>query len=81
METFWSALIAAGGAIIVCLINNGIQNNATRKLLEYRLKELEQKMEQYNESHNTITERVFTLEKDVAIIKERLSAQKGDDGK
>lgn len=74
METLWTALISAGGAVIVCLINNAVQNGSTRKLLEYRLKELEAKVDK----HNNLIERTFALEKAVAILEEKA---KGDDGK
>lgn len=74
METLWTALISAGGAILVCLINNIIQANSTRKMIEYRIGQLELKVDK----HNTLIERTYALEKDVAILKEKA---KGDDGK
>jgi hypothetical protein len=75
METLWNALISAGGAIIVCLINNIIQANSTRKMIEYRIGQLELKVDK----HNTLIERTYALEKDMAVLKERM--EKGDDGK
>ena len=74
METLWNALISAGGAILVCLINNIIQANSTRKMIEYRIGQLELKVDK----HNSLVERMFTVEKDVAILKEKV---KEDDGK
>ncbi len=74
METLWNALISAGGAILVCLINNIIQANSTRKMIEYRIGQLELKVDK----HNTLIERTYALEKDVAILKEKA---KGDDGR
>lgn len=59
-----SSLISAGSAILVCIITS-IFNN---KLIAYRLQELEKKMDK----HNSVIERVYTLEKSVAVIKERL---------
>lgn len=59
-----SSLISAGSAIVVCIITS-IFNN---KLIAYRLQELEKKMDK----HNSVIERVYTLEKSVAVIKERL---------
>lgn len=59
-----SSLISAGSAIVVCIITS-IFNN---KLIAYRLDELEKKMDK----HNSVIERVYTLEKSVAVIKERL---------
>ena len=50
-----SALIAAGAAILVCMINNHYQQDAIRKkhdetiaLIDYRLQQLEHKVELHN---------------------------------
>lgn len=59
-----SSLISAGSAIVVCIITS-IFNN---KLIAYRLQELEKKMDK----HNSVIERVYTLEKSVAVLKERM---------
>lgn len=86
METFWAALVSsllsAGAAIAVCLITGAQQAKATREankeswdLVNYRLDQIEQKQDK----HNSIIERTFLLEKDVAIIKEQI--RKGDDRK
>ena len=63
-------LISAASAIIVSVIT-AIYNN---KLIVYRLEQLEKKMDK----HNGVIERVYTLEREVAVINERLSE---DDGK
>ena len=65
-----SSLISAFSAIVVCIITS-IFNN---KLIAYRIQELEKKMDK----HNGVIERVYTLEREVAVINERLSE---DDGK
>ena len=65
-----SSLISAFSAIVVCIITS-IFNN---KLIAYRIQELEKKMGK----HNGVIERVYKLEKDVAVINEKLSE---DDGK
>lgn len=86
METFWAALVSsllsAGAAIAVCLITGAQQAKATREankeswdLVNYRLDQIEQKQDK----HNSIIERTFLLEKEVAIIKEQI--RKGDDRK
>lgn len=86
METFWAALVSsllsAGAAIAVCLITGAQQAKATREankeswdLVNYRLDQIEQKQDKYN----SIIERTFLLEKEVAIIKEQI--RKGDDRK
>lgn len=86
METFWAALISslisAGGAIVICVITTTRQAQVAReenkenwKLIEYRLDKIEAKQDK----HNSVIERTYALEKDMAVIKEKL--QKGDDGK
>lgn len=86
METFWAALISslisAGGAIIICVITTTRQAQVAReenkenwKLIEYRLDKIEAKQDK----HNSVIERTYALEKDVAVLKERM--EKGDDGK
>jgi hypothetical protein len=71
METFFAALVSAGSAVIVCLITNAMQSSATRKLLEYRLNQLEEKVDK----HNNIIERTYALEKAVAVLKERIERE------
>lgn len=86
METFWAALISslisAGGAIIICVITTTRQAQVAReenkenwKLIEYRLDKIEAKQDK----HNSVIERTYALEKDMAVVKEHL--KKGDDGK
>ena len=65
-----SSLISAFSAIVVCIITS-IFNN---KLIAYRIQELEKK----TDKHNGVIERVYKLEKEVAVINEKLSE---DDGK
>lgn len=55
-------------AIIVCLINNTFQNNEMKKLIEYRLTELETKVDK----HNNLIDRTYILEKSLAVHEERL---------
>lgn len=86
METFWAALISslisAGGAIVICVITTSRQAQVAReenkenwKLIEYRLDKIEAKQDK----HNSVIERTYALEREVAVIKERM--EKGDDGK
>lgn len=58
METVIAAAITAGVTLLVCLINNRTQNAQTRALIDYRLKELEKKVDK----HNNVVERTFVLE-------------------
>lgn len=63
-----SSLISAFSAIVVCIISS-IWNN---KLIAYRLEQLEKKMDK----HNSVIDRVYKLEKDVAVLFDHM-----DDGK
>lgn len=57
-------LISATSAIVVCIINNTYNNS----LIAYRIEQLEKKMDK----HNSIIDRVYQLEKDMAVVKEHL---------
>lgn len=57
-------------AILVCVVNNYYQNNKMTALIEYRLSELEKKVEK----HNKIIERTYNLERDTAVQEERIAA-------
>lgn len=58
METIIAAAISAAVTLTVCLINNRSQNNQTRALIDYRIKQLEQKQDK----HNGVIERMYILE-------------------
>ncbi len=64
METIISALISAGSAIAVCVINN----NRLVSLIEYRLEQLENKQDKYN----NVIERTYELEKSEAVFTEQM---------
>ena len=68
MESLFVALISGGVTLGVCLINNYYQSNATRKLLEYRLSELERKVDK----HNNLVERTYELEKGIKLQEEKI---------
>ena len=75
--TIISALISAGAAILVCIINNNVsRKEAERKheqniiLVTYRLEQLEQKVDR----HNQLVERTYELEKEQATMKEKMAA-------
>lgn len=72
-ETIISSLISAAAAIIVCIITSASQHkhfmaelDKKDALQEYRLKQLEDKVDK----HNQIIERTYELEKKVAILEE-----------
>lgn len=69
------AIITGIVAIMVCTINNYYQHKATKQqhdktisLIEYRLKELEQKVNK----HNNLVERVYNLEKVADVYEEKM---------
>lgn len=62
--TIISALISATVTLIVCLITQ----NKTKALIVYRLEELEKKQDK----HNSVIERTYKLEQEVAVIKEQI---------
>lgn len=62
--TIISSLISAAVTLIVCLITQ----NKTKALIAYRLEELEKKQDK----HNSVIERTYKLEQDIAVIKEQL---------
>lgn len=66
METIISALISAGAAILVCAINN----NKTVSLIEYRLKQLEDKVD----LHNNAVERLYEVERQLGIDEEKIKS-------
>lgn len=84
METIISSLISAGITLIVCLLNNKAQADKTRTLIEYRLMELEKKVEK----HNNLIERTYKLEEQAGLataefrrVNHRLEKLEEDDGK
>lgn len=64
-EAIISALISGAVTLIVCLITQ----SKTRALIIYRLEELEKKQDK----HNSVIERTYKLEQDVAVIKEHIN--------
>jgi hypothetical protein len=58
VETIIASSISAGVTLLVCIINNRSQHDKTRALLDYRLGELEHKVDK----HNKVIERTFRLE-------------------
>ena len=58
MITIIAASITAAVTLLICIINNRSENEKTRARLDYRLGQLEQKQDK----HNKVIERVFILE-------------------
>ena len=66
------ALISGGVSLTVCIITQVAQNKVTRALLEYRLTELEKKVDK----HNNLVERMYRAEENIAILSERMDDSK-----
>lgn len=59
-----TAIISGGSAAIAAIVVAAIQHRKTVALLEYRLKELEAKVDK----HNNVIERTYNLEKTAAVM-------------
>ena len=59
-----TAIISGGSAAIAAIVVAAIQHKKTDALLEYRLKELEAKVDK----HNNVIERTYNLEKTAAVM-------------
>lgn len=66
------ALISGTVSLIVCIITQFAQNKVTRALLEYRLTELEKKVDK----HNNLVERMYRVEENIAVLTERMDDSK-----
>lgn len=58
METIVSSLITGAVALVVCLINNSIQNNKAQAIYQYKMDELTKRVDK----HNNLVERTYRLE-------------------
>lgn len=68
METIFAAVISGAVTMAVCLITNHAQAEKTRALLDYRLTELEKKVDK----HNHLVDRTFRLEGDMEVVHEQI---------
>lgn len=68
METIIAAGIGGVVTLVVCIVNNHYQSNATRKMIEYKLDELTKRVDK----HNNVIERTYALEQKVAVIDEQM---------
>lgn len=64
-------IISGVFSLIVCIVTNVASNKATRDLLEYRLTQLEKKVDK----HNNLVERMYKCEEAIMVLK----AQKEDE--
>lgn len=72
--TIIASLISALAAIAVCMINNHFQDAKVQKahndnivLIDYRLKQLEQKVD----AHNSLIDRTYELERRADVMEEK----------
>lgn len=70
MEAIVSAGITGFVTLIVCLVNNYYQQNATRNLIEYKIEELTKRVDK----HNSVIQRTYELEKKNAVYDEKIKA-------
>lgn len=69
MDAIWISLGISVATIITNIIISLVQNRKQSALVQYRLEELEKKVDK----HNNLVERTYHLETEVAVIKEDLS--------
>ena len=68
MEAVIAAMISGAVTLSVCMINNHYQQNRTRILIEYRLTQLEKKVDK----HNNLVERTYKLEEKGAVFEQQI---------
>lgn len=68
MESIIAAAISGAVTLIVCMVNNHYQNASTRNLLDYRLTNLEEKVDK----HNSVVERTYKLEERMAVQEDKI---------
>lgn len=64
METIIAALVSAGAAILVCVINH----NKTVALMEFKIDQLTQQVKK----HNNLIERMYKVEEQTNIQEEKI---------
>ena len=75
-ENLLIALVTGGVTLVVCLINNFLQQSKTRALLEYKLNDLTQRVNK----HNDLIERTYRLEEQSKELTRRLDRLEGKEG-
>lgn len=81
METIISAVITGAVAIVVCMVNNASQckrteeqHNKTVALIEYKLDQLEKKVDK----HNNFASRMPVVEQEIKSIEEKMHIYHSD---
>lgn len=73
METLLAAALTGAVTLGVCLITNHAQAEKTRALIDYRVSELEKKVDR----HNNVVERTYRLEGRVDELVHEMKGLKG----
>lgn len=68
MDNIWISLGICIATIICNIVISIVQNKKQSALVQYRLEELEKKVDK----HNNLVERTYHLETEVAVLKEDL---------
>lgn len=69
-STVIAGIITGVVGIVVCLINNFFQNRKTVSLFEYRMDQLEKKVD----LHNNAVERLYKAERAIAVNETKIRA-------
>ena len=69
-STVIAGIITGVVGIVVCLINNFFQNRKTAGLFEYRMDQLEKKVD----LHNNAVERLYKAERAIAVNETKIKA-------
>lgn len=73
--TILTALISAGGAILVCVLNNRAQANRAQQENAKQMAVIELKIDQLSDrvnKHNNLIERTYKLEEQTALQEEKI---------
>lgn len=62
------ALISAGSAIVVCVISNYFLHNKTQALIEYKIDQLTERVDE----HNNVVKRMYVAEKTLEVHAEKI---------
>ena len=69
-STVIAGIITGVVGIVVCLVNNFFQNRKTASLFEYRMGQLEKKVD----LHNNAVERLYKAERAIAVNETKIRA-------
>lgn len=73
MEVIWVAIIGGLCTAVPATLTTILSNRKSTTLMNYKIDKLEEKVNK----HNNLIERMFNVEKDIALIKEEINEMKG----